>query len=234
MVNRVSIILFCTFLCFFNTFGQTEKVVFPIGTYHSKATKIVGVSVGLWQKNAFRDADTSSTKTVGLRLEAPGLSLLAALGGGTNISDSAAQHEERLKNRPKFSEIVDGISISATGLAGNMKINGLSINGILTFIEDGNGLIISAHYTFSENYQGMMIAFAGNVVYEAKGIQIAAFSNYAAKFSGIQLSSLNNATEMRGVQIGLINKSKKTRGIQIGLWNKNEKRATPFINWNFK
>ena len=262
MVNRVSIILFCTFSCFFNTFGQTRKVVFPIGTYHSKATKIIGVSVGLWEKNKFKDSDTSQTKTVGLRLEVPGFGWAVMILGGCPISDSEREHEERLKNRPKFSEIVDGLSISAMGVMGNMKINGISINGQCGLIEDGNGLMASMIVNYSENYQGIMMSIMLNDVYEMNGIQLAAVGNHVHIFSGlqvaylntaiqlkgvqigghnksdeangVQIGLLNNAKKMRGVQIGFFNNSQKTHGFQFGLLNKNEKRVLPFINWNFK
>ena len=261
MVNRVSIILFCTFSCFFNTFGQTEKVVFPIGTYHSKATKIVGVSVGLWGKNTFRDTIISSTKTVGLRLEAPGLGwFLMLLGGST--SKSMEEHEERLKGRPESTEIVNGISVSALGTASHIKINGISINGLSGFLEDGNGLMVSGFINMPEHYQGITIAVAGNIVYEMKGVQLAAIGNHVVIFSGlqcaflnkakqlkgiqvglynesnkekgVQIAVLNKSEEINGVQIGLINRSKKTRGFQFGLLNENEKRVLPLINWNFK
>jgi hypothetical protein len=262
MVNRVSIILFCTFSCFLNTFGQTEKVVFPIGTYHSKATKIVGISVGLWEKNIFKDTAISSTETIGLRLEAPGFGWVAMLFGGSPTSKKEAEHQERLKKRPKFSETVNGISISALGVVGYMKINGISINGQCGLIEEGNGLMVSPLINISETYRGVMIGMFVNDVYEMKGIQLGGFFNEAVKFAGlqcsfrntakqlkgiqvgfyneskkangVQIAVLNKSENIRGVQIGLINRSKKTRGFQIGLLNKNEKRTFPFINWNFK
>jgi hypothetical protein len=107
-------------------------------------------------------------------------------------------------NRADIQTRVSGLSLSGGGLAGDVKMNGLSINGGISVAIQTNGLVITGSQALTGEFNGMVIC-------------------------GLR----NKAIKGRGVQIGLLNICKHLKGVQFGLWNVNSKRKLPLINWSF-
>jgi hypothetical protein len=99
---------------------------------------------------------------------------------------------------------VSGLSLSGGGLVGDVKMNGVSINGGISTAIQTNGLVITGSQAITGEFNGMVIC-------------------------GLR----NRAIKGRGVQIGLVNICKHLKGVQFGLWNVNSKRKLPLINWSF-
>lgn len=124
---------------------------------------------------------------------------------------------------------LNGLHLSAGGLWGGVKHNGLGIS-IFNVTHTSNGVSLSGFYNVSKQLNGLYIAGFANSTDKANGLLVAAV-NSADIFNGLQIGLYNKSQTMTGVQIGLFNKSGRTRGLQIGLWNMNAKRSLPFINW---
>jgi hypothetical protein len=175
-------------------------------------TKINGIACGL-AIISLKDKDIQPATIVnGLSLELIGFGLVAPLGGDEplyrekdKLLDDKIYLDSIINSYAKNQYQVNGISLSSSGLTGDIAVKGLNISGLYTLTAQTNGVSISV------------------------------FANYSAILNGVSIAGLYNKTlQTKGLQIGLINKTKRLRGFQIGLWNKNEKRQTPFINWNFR
>lgn len=111
---------------------------------------------------------------------------------------------------------INGINISGVGTLGSTEINGLSVSGAITTVNQVNGISVAGLTNFS---------------YILNGISIATLRNHSIKVNGVQIGIYNKTNQLKGIQIGLVNKSTNTKGLQIGLINKNEKRTMILINW---
>jgi hypothetical protein len=201
---------------------------FPVSTLHTANAKINGVSIGLITGLNERQVNVT---TNGLRLELVGLGIFLPL-----ISKSPISEGDRLirSSEIRFTEKINGISISATGMAyADCLVNGIAIGGLGQYSYANNGIITSLVMTVVKRQNGLQLSLfnEGNVM---NGIQIG-LSNSLVYSNGIQMGVLNNSfRRTRGIQIGIFNNSKDLNGLQIGVWNVNNKRKMPFINWNFK
>lgn len=190
-----------------------------IGTFHTKNSTINGLAVG-----AFPNMDEDRfVKTNGLRLEIPGLGILAPLGNGFNLKEN---------NTEAIDEIVNGINISG-GTIGSFKYNGMTVGLIAQFGKENNGIAVAGMWNAMNISNGMQVSTFLNETITNNGIQAAFVTNKSINSNGIQIGAINSTEKMYGIQIGLFNTSKQTKGLQIGAWNVNEKRKLPLLNWNF-
>jgi len=181
-------------------------------------TIINGLAVGV-ETNTWKGAD--SLKINGLTIEIAPFSIIAAMYalGGTISSlssntqrDSAIQGGGDLISKNIFTEKdesirtkIKGVSISLGGLLRQANISGISINGMVCFVNKMNGIELT----------GLM-----NLHYE---------------FNGIMIGGLRNkVTQGKGLQVGLINTCKSGQVLQLGLINRIGKRITPILNFSFK
>jgi hypothetical protein len=167
----------------------------------SNANKISGVNISLVTMS-FNDGPLTIN---GVNLDAGLLSFFLGFYALFNIpfNNNLINMEDSVDKSDMLTHVT-GLSLSAGGLAGDLQVKGVSING----------------------------GFSG--VTEAKGLVISGTQNITSEFHGMEISGLLNKTiKGRGVQVGLLNICKDMKGIQIGLWNVNSKRKLPFINWNF-
>lgn len=225
------LILFSIFLLLFQSsfFGQENKKInfFPIWTYHQKNINIHGISIGIGTiRSVPRFTNTNGIK---IELIGAGIALLLIPKSPLAYDDSSFI---ALANQP-ISEIINGISLSATGTVCDCKTNGINIGLIGNLNYQVNGLTCSLFMNFSQIHNGLQFALI-NESFLLNGFQMG-LSNFGYRVKGIQFGLwYNENKEMKGVQIGIINKSENIIGFQFGLWNINQKRKSPFINWNFK
>ena len=206
-----------------------RKTRFPIWTFHESNVTINGISVGAfsWLGN------DRNTVTNGIRLEVPGIGIMALAGNGSPISDIDTIPEGIKREDFEFSEIVNGINLS-TGSWGEMNYNGVTLalvaqNGYLA-----NGMAAAFVWNSINKVNGVSVGgFLANECLHHNGFQIGGFGNLSIIMYGMQLAVRNEAKTMRGVQIGLYNKTYNSKGVQFGLWNINEHRKLPIINWSF-
>lgn len=167
----------------------------------SAANKIKGVNVGLLTMNL--DDRPLAINGVNLNVDLlmavfsfHALLLIPSTNSMVNMPDTV--------DRTAMHDTVTGLSLSGGGLADDMLVKGVSINGLTCMVTVANGLTIT-------------------------GLQ-----NRTEAFKGVEICSLrNSAIHGRGVQIGLLNICKNMKGIQLGLWNVNSKRKLPIFNWSF-
>ncbi len=183
-----------------SSYGQVEKRknYFPIWTYHQKNINIHGVSVGIGTVKAA----PRFTNTNGIKVEIIGAGIAIPLIPQSPVAQDESEFI-KLSEEP-ISEVINGLSISASGTVCDCITNGFNI-----------GLI-------------------GNINFQVNGISTSFLGNFSQKHNGIMIALLNEAYYVKGVQAGLFNRSMKLKGIQIGLWNINQKRKLPLINWSFK
>lgn len=167
----------------------------------SAANKIKGVNVGLLTMNfngkplAINGVNINADLLMAL-FSIHALVLIPSTNSLVNMPDTV--------DRIAMHDTVTGLSFSGGGLADDMLVKGVSINGLTCMVTEANGLTIT-------------------------GLQ-----NRTEAFKGVEVCSLRNrAIHGRGVQIGLLNICKNLKGIQLGLWNVNSKRKLPLINWSF-
>jgi hypothetical protein len=167
----------------------------------SNANKIKGVNIGLLTENL----NGRTLAINGVNLNADVLTVFFSIYAVLTIrSTSSLINTPDTVNRSDIRETITGLSLSGGGLAGDMQLKGVSINGLTC------------------------------AAIEAKGLVITGTQNLTNAFTGVEICGLRNlATEGRGVQIGLLNICKHLKGIQLGLWNVNSKRKLPIINWSF-
>ncbi len=148
--------------------------------------------------------DYSEKKLVinGLNTEL-GLGLILMPHALFGFPDQTAEEYQR-KKKDKENTNINGVSLSLLGHGGNTSVNGISLNGISSILNDCNGVVAS---------------FGGNFIGSFNGLMIAGIRNNAALGKGLQISVFNSCSKLKGFQIGLI--------------NKNQKRTLPFINWCF-
>ncbi|MDF2190152.1 hypothetical protein [Paraflavitalea sp. CAU 1676] len=167
----------------------------------SGAGKINGLSLGLQTT-----IDEKPITINGLNLNADALSAFVAMFGLfhilTNLEPINMPDTVDKKNMNKF---LNGVSISAGGLMGEMRVRGFSINGGMSGVTEMSGLHITGTQNRTDEFKGVVI-------------------------TGIT----NRAVKGRGLQIGLVNSCKHLRGVQLGLWNINGKRSLPLFNWQFR
>ena len=178
--------------------AQKKKVYLPAWTFQQRNAAIYGLSFGLWN---FSDS-IRNTATNGIRFSLIGEGILVGFVPESPVFDNDSSLTEMEKDVP--TEVINGINISGTGIAGTYLVNGISIGLVGHLTRKTNGLSAST-LNFSQIHNG---------------IQFSIF--------------VNECYRMNGMQIGILNKSRQTRGIQIGLWNVNERRKLPLINWNFR
>lgn len=167
----------------------------------TNANEIRGVNIGLLSMTL--RGDSFAVKGVNLNAD-----LMAMLFTFPAVLYSFAGN--KLINLPDTIDHIDmeksisGLSVSAGGLLGMGKIQGVSVNG---------GICLATRA------KGMVVTGTQNVVDDFRGVLIAGLRNRSIRGSGLQ--------------IGLFNICKHLKGVQIGLWNVNSKRKLPFINWSF-
>ncbi|MBN9381216.1 MAG: hypothetical protein J0H74_10635 [Chitinophagaceae bacterium] len=167
----------------------------------SGANKIKGVNVGLQTMHI----NGKPLAINGVNLNADILSMILTIYSLFSIpSTSSLINMPDTVDRSHMQDTVTGLSLSGGGLAGDVLVKGVSINGLTCLVT------------------------------EAKGLTITGIQNGADAFKGLEISGLRNrAIHGKGVQIGLLNICKHLKGIQLGLWNVNSKRKLPIINWSF-
>jgi hypothetical protein len=166
----------------------------------SRATKINGLNIGL-QTNPFNDKELEIN---GVNLNADAASALMAfyalmyLGEGNKLADmpdTISTHASTLS----------GLSLSAGGVIGDVKMHGVSLNGGIYQSVSSKGLVVTGSQSIVDEFNGVLI-------------------------SGLR----NKSIKGKGLQVSLLNVCKHMKGIQIGLWNVNSKRKLPLINWSFR
>lgn len=167
----------------------------------SRANKIKGVNVGLETTNI----DDKPLAINGVNLNADFLSTFLTMYSLFYIpSTNSLINMPDTVNRSRMRDSVTGLSLSGGGLAGDVQVKGVSINGLICLVT------------------------------ETKGLTITGIQNVTDAFKGLEICGFRNrAIHGRGVQIGLLNICKHLKGIQLGLWNVNSKRRLPLINWSF-
>jgi hypothetical protein len=185
-------------ICFMSSdaAAQKKKFYFPAWTYHKKNAVILGVSGGLWSSAMDNPRRTTS---IGLKVEAPGVGLFAALVPSSPVSQTDSAFQEFKKQ--VVSETVWGVSASALGTICNCTVNGISVGTVGQIQGRVNGISFSA-VSFAEVHNG---------------IQLSVFSQ-TYKMNGLQIGFMNNSSRTRGIQIGLWNKNEK-RSLPIINWN---------------
>src|SRR5690606_5912889 len=117
--------------------------------------------------------------------------------------DSIEFYNENLKK--DIETTVNGLNISLVNTINETELNGLTITGLITLVD------------------------------EIDGFSMSGVSNFAYTLNGVSIAGIyNRATVAKGLQIGVVNKSTTMKGVQIGLWNIIGRRSFPFINWQFK
>lgn len=231
MKNNVLIILLMLLTVQLFAQGENQKLRGPVWLVHSANTDIVGLSLGAYPTDFFRDGDL--TRTYGVRLEVFPLSPFYFLVPRSPISYSDEEYD--IKMSGETSQQIYGVNLS-TGTFQEIDAYGLSVTGFIHYSRKNYGIAVAGVSNQIENANGLIIAPGGNGVYEGNGLMIAGiWGNGAMRFNGLQISAENEIFQKgSGVQIGLWNKAKSFKGVQIGLWNRNDKRSLPIINWQFK
>ncbi|MCG2612926.1 hypothetical protein LZZ85_01500 [Terrimonas sp. NA20] len=175
--------------------AQKKKFYFPGWTYHKRNAVILGVSGGLWSSMD----SARKTTSIGLKLEAPGVGLLAAFVPSSPVSETDSAFQ--VFKKKVVSEKVYGLSVSLTGTACNCTVNGVSVGGIAQIQGRVNGISFSP-ISFTEVHNG---------------IQLSIFSQ-TYKMNGIQIGFMNKSSRTRGIQLGLWNRNEK-RSLPILNWN---------------
>jgi len=167
----------------------------------SNVNKIKGVNIGLLTANL----NEKPLAINGVNLNADILTAFLSVYAVLSIkSTSSLINMPDTIDRSDIRDTVTGLSLSGGGLAGDLQLKGVSINGLIC------------------------------TAIETKGVVITGTQNLTNTFKGVEITSLRNrAIQGRGVQIGLLNICKHLKGIQLGLWNVNSKRKLPIINWSF-
>jgi hypothetical protein len=166
----------------------------------SNATRINGLAIGLQTM----PLDKDSLAIRGVNINADVLSffiacfLLVRIGEANSLKDLPDTVSKAMTSE------MTGLSLSAGGLVGDIRVRGVSINGAVLAVTKANGLHITGSQNLSNEFNGVMI-------------------------TGLR----NTAIKGRGLQIGLWNICKDLKGMQVGLWNVNSKRKLPFLNWSF-
>ena len=167
----------------------------------SNATEINGLALGVQTTNLHGDP----LRVNGLNVDAGLLSAFGAmytlfLVGYDNVlgeySDTLDKSDIKIR--------VKGLSLSGGGLAGDLLVHGLSINGGILVAEEAVGLHITGMQSMVQDFKGVVV-------------------------SGLRNKSMRG----RGLQVSLLNICRDFKGVQIGLWNVNAKRKLPIINWDF-
>lgn len=207
---------------------ERVKNYFPVSISRAANAKTNGVSIGLI--TGLKERQDNVT-TNGLRLELVGSGIFLPL-----ISKSPISEDDFLIkfSEIKFTEKINGISISATGMVcAGCLVSGVAIGGVGQYSYANNGIVVSVIMTVVERQNGLQMSLF-NECNLMNGLQIG-LSNSSVYSSGFQIGVLNKAfRRTSGIQIGVFNTSKDLNGFQIGVWNVNKKRKMPFINWNFK
>jgi len=180
--------------------AQKRKVIFPIWTFQQMNTTICGVSVGLWN---FSDT-TRNTHTNGIRLSLIGEGIFAPFVPRSPLAENDSELVAMKKTSP--TEIINGISISGTGSAGDYIINGISVGLIGHLTRQVNGISASA-INFAQIHNGIQIA-----VY-----------NECYKMHGIQIGFENHSKHTRGIQLGFWNVNER-RKLPLINWNFRQKK----------
>jgi hypothetical protein len=167
----------------------------------SNANKISGLNISV---QVFQAKD-EQLAIHGVNLSADLLSVFGSFYALFSIGmDNALINMKDTIDRSAILTRVSGLSLSGGGLVGNVKMNGVSINGGISTAIQTNGLVITGSQAITGEFNGMVIC-------------------------GLR----NKAIKGRGVQIGLVNICKHLKGVQFGLWNVNSNRKLPLINWSF-
>jgi hypothetical protein len=222
MKNIIYIILLLTLSVKFTYAQAPRSNRFPLGNFHRGNTNIHGLSYGLFSSVD----DERNTNTNGIKLEALGLGFFLPLVPKDPLEDGNFTNG-------KFSERINGMSISGTGTICNCKINGMSFGMIGQVVTKINGISVVMMLNLVVEHNGLQLGGINSAT-KMNGVQVGLFSSAAEEATGIQISATNSVKKGRGLQIGLFNTARHFKGIQLGLYNKNQRRTTPFINWNFK
>jgi hypothetical protein len=240
-MKSIITILFCFLLIAPTVFSQDSiddrDKRWVVGWFQEEDVVIEGVSFGLYSHmNSFRN-----TTTNGIRAEILGCGIFTFIGGATEAElDSAYGESYYLDLDSKYSEKVNGLSISATGAVGYININGIGINGVGCILQKCNGLLISGMISYAKEHNGVLLSGIENTADRQNGLCITFGINRINTGKGLNLALITNkARNFDGVQISLYNKAKTGRLIQFGLINyikDNPKglRILPFINMRFK
>jgi hypothetical protein len=166
----------------------------------SRATTINGLNIGL-QTNPFSE---KQLKINGVNLNADAASALFAfyavmyVGVGNKLADLPDTISTHVSS-------LSGLSVSAGGVIGDVKMHGVSLNGGIYQSVSSKGLVVTGSQSLVDEFNGVLI-------------------------SGLR----NKSIKGKGLQVSLLNVCKHMKGIQIGLWNVNSKRKLPLINWSFR
>jgi hypothetical protein len=222
MKVKCLLIIILTLYSFSNTlYGQDSSKMrqrnFIWTTPVKKNTTVNGIGIGLIQAVPWMGADL--LKINGLNLDVSlfgGFGVFYALVGSAfapfsknKKTESGGEDISTIKiytdTASEFATEIRGVSISLGGAWRDTKINGISLNGGVSFADEINGFEITT---------------VMNLHYEFKGIMIAGLRN--------------KVTKGKGLQLGLFNNCKEGRIFQIGLLNRIGNRILPICNFSFK
>jgi hypothetical protein len=196
-----------------NCYSQSNSNFFPIWTYHQDNINIHGISIGFLTTGYGHEGGFRNTNTNGVKIELIGI----GLGFPFTLNYPPISISEEQNNYKKFSEHINGISISLFGTFCDCQTNGISIGSIGQYNELLNGISFSL-INYAERHNG---------------IQIGGVLNISSTSNGLQFGIYNNSFKTNGIQLGIINKSHNLDGLQIGLWNTNQNGSYPLMNFNF-
>jgi hypothetical protein len=221
-MNVKSLLLFLTLYSFSNlSYGQDSLRMhqrnFIWTTPVKKNTTINGIGIGLIQAVPWMGAN--SLKINGLNLDVSlfgGFGIFYAVVGSAfapfsknKKTESGGEEISTVKiytdTASTFATEIRGVSLSLGGAGRDTKINGICLNGGVSFADEINGFEITTVMNLHYEFNGIMIAGLRNKVTKGKGLQIALFNN-----------------------------CKEGQVFQIGLLNRIGNRILPICNFSFK
>lgn len=220
-------LMFCAFSLAVSAQSNSKRIrhVFPAWYAPAPGVATHGVSLGLvhfWDGSA-----PARINGIGVEL---GIGLLLPIAIGKAPSDATVAEALDIDTSATL-QVLNGISLSASGHVSTGDMNGIGLNGIASSVKHMRGVQAALMMCFNWELDGASFAIFFNDDYRVRGAQFAIVGNTSNFHHGLQLGAINSCKKMRGVQIGLGNKSKNLKGLQIGLWNVNQKRRLPLLNW---
>ena len=172
-----------------------------------KVEKINGIALGVFaeniKNNPYNEKDSLKINGINLKINPFAIFTIMNPHFVGPYPDSIEFYNENLKK--DIETTVNGLNVSLVNTINETELNGLTITGLITLVD------------------------------EIDGFSVSGVSNFAYVFNGVSIAGIyNRATVAKGLQIGLVNKSTTMKGLQIGLWNINGRRSFPLINWQFR
>jgi hypothetical protein len=171
--------------------AKEKKVHFPVGTFHQNNVNIYGISGGL----SYFPNMPENVSTHGINLSLIGEGILAFALPCSPIPNDDCSFNTVWEGDTMVHKI-DGINLSGSGTMGYCNINGFSTGYVAQVVNRINGLSVV----------GML-----NYVQVNNGVQAAIFITEAYKMRGLQIGAYNKSHHTRGIQIGLWNVNERRK-----------------------